>query len=117
MSSTAGHRIESARVRRAPRYGVFLVGGALLGVLVAVILTFAFGGGPIEPGAPAGDKSDYTGLTYSTPQVLGFLALIFAPIGLAVGGVVALILDRVVGRRTREVRIDRETVVEPHDAA
>ena len=106
MSTPAGHRIETAQVRRAPRYGMFLGGGAVLGIIVAAVLTFAFAGDP--------DKSDYTGVVYSTSQVFGFVALICLPIGIAVGGVVALVLERVVGRRTREVRIDRETVVEAH---
>jgi MFS family permease len=107
MSSSAGHRIETAHVRRAPRYGVFLVGGAVLGVIVAGILTLAFAGDP--------EKSPYTGVLYSDGQVFGFVALICVPIGLALGGVVALLLDRLVGRKLREVRVDHETVVEATD--
>ena len=108
MSSSAEHRIESAQLRRSPRYGVFLLAGAALGILVALILTFAFDG--VE------DKSRYTGVVYSTSQVFGFVALVCVPVGVALGGVIALILDRVVGRRTRDVRIDRETVVETDEA-
>ncbi len=98
------HRIETARVRRSPRYGVFLIGGALLGILVALVVTVVFG----DPTA----VGDGTGVKYSTDQAFGFLALIGAPVGLAVGGIVALVLDRIVGRRTHEVQIDRETVVD-----
>ncbi len=36
--------IETVRLRRTPKYPVFLVLGAVLGVLTAVILTFAVGG-------------------------------------------------------------------------
>ena len=40
----AVHRIETARVRRSPRYAIFCVAGAALGILAALILTFAFDG-------------------------------------------------------------------------
>lgn len=96
------HRIETARLRRSPRYGAFFVAGGLVGVLAAVVLTLAFAGSQ--------DKSDYTGVVYSTEQVLGFVALICIPVGLALGGLVALLFDRAAARRSREVRIDRETV-------
>lgn len=95
----------TARVRRSPKYGVFLLLGGVVGVLVAMILTFAFSGNA----AP----SPNTGMEYSTLQVFGFVALICVPIGLALGGILALILDRVVGRRTRAVRVDHTTVHVP----
>ncbi|HYJ48894.1 MAG TPA: potassium transporter Trk [Microbacterium sp.] len=95
-------RIETVRVRRAPKYSVFLAAGAGLGILVALILTFAFNG--------TGDISPNTGMVYSQAQVFGFVALICITVGVVVGGVIALILDRVLARRSREVRIDRETI-------
>lgn len=107
MTETTAHHIETARVRRSPRYAVFLVVGALLGILVAAILTFAVGDGV--------DKSATTEITYTTGQVFGFLALVGVAVGLAVGGIVALLLDRSFSRRTREVRVDRERV--EHDPA
>ena len=98
----AVHRIETARVRRSPRYAIFCVAGAALGILAALILTFAFDG--------TAEASASTSVTYSTSQVFGFLSLVCIPIGLAVGAVVALLLDRSLARRTREVRIDHERV-------
>ncbi|MBB4140458.1 potassium transporter Trk [Microbacterium invictum] len=98
MTEPAGDRIETARVRRSPRYGVFLAAGAAVGLLAALILTFVFDG----------FKSPAIGVTYSTGQVFGFLALYCIPIGLALTGILALILDRVAGKRTHEVRISRE---------
>lgn len=98
----AVHRIETARVRRSPRYAIFCVAGAALGILAALILTFAFDG--------TAEASASTSVTYSTSQVFGFLSLVCIPIGLAVGAVVALVLDRSLARRTREVRIDHERV-------
>jgi hypothetical protein len=94
--------VETVRMRRAPKYGVFLLLGTLLGLLAALILTFSFSGNA--------EASPFTGARYSDLQVFGFVALICVPIGLAVGGAVALILDRVVGRRTRAVRVDHERV-------
>lgn len=94
--------IVTVRVRRAPKYGVFLLLGAALGVLAATVLTLAFDGTALP--------SPNSGMEYSTMQVFGFVTLICVPIGIAVGGAVALILDRVVGRRSRDVRVDHESV-------
>ena len=74
----------------------------VLGILAALILTFAFDG--------TAQQSPSTQVTYSTSQVFGFLSLVCIPIGLAVGAAVALVLDRVLSRRTRDVRIDHERV-------
>ncbi len=92
-------RTELVRVRRAPKYGVFLTLGAALGVLVAMVLTFAFDG-TAQPNS--------AGIRYSMLQVFGFLALIGAAAGLLVGAVVALILDGALGRRRRDVDAEHE---------
>src|SRR5512134_135536 len=84
--------IETVRVRRAPKYSVFLAVGAGLGIVVAMILTFVFNG--------TGGISPNTGLVYSQAQVFGFLSLIFITVGVVVGGATALVLDRVLARRT-----------------
>lgn len=94
--------IEKVRVRRAPKFSVFIALGAALGIVVAMILTFVFNG--------TGDISPNTGLVYSQGQVFGFLALACITVGVVVGAVVALILDRTLARRTREVTVDRESV-------
>ncbi|KRA26059.1 hypothetical protein ASD65_12090 [Microbacterium sp. Root61] len=91
----------TVKVRRAPKYAVFMGLGAIIGILVALILTFAFNG--------SGEESPNTGMVYSQTQVFGFLALIFVVVGIVVGGVVALILDRVMSKRARDVVMDRET--------
>ncbi|GAA1467315.1 potassium transporter Trk [Microbacterium thalassium] len=98
----ANTRVETVRVRRAPKISVFLLSGAALGIIAAMILTFAFGG--------TGDVSPNTGLEYSPSQVFGFLALIGIAVGLVVGGAVALVLDRISLRRAREVAVDHESV-------
>jgi hypothetical protein len=102
MTERTSDHIETVRVRRAPKFSVFLLVGAAVGLLVAMILTFAF------------DGTDYaspnTGLVYSTGQVFGFLALICIPVGLAVAGVIALLLDRRSSRRAASVTVDHESV-------
>jgi len=94
--------LERVRVRRAPRFSMFLIVGALLGLLTAVILTFAYDG--------TVNQSPNTGMVYSQGQVFGFLALILVAVGVAVFGTIAIILDRQSSRHTREVMVDRETV-------
>lgn len=95
-------RRETVRVRRAPKFSVFLLLGAAVGIIVALILTFAFQG--------TDDTSPHTGLIYSDGQIFGFLALICITVGVALGGVVALILDRRSSRRASDVTVDHESV-------
>lgn len=102
MPEHSQDRIETVSVRRAPRISVFLVAGALLGAIVAFILTFAFGG--------TVDPSPNTGVVYSQGQVFGFLALICIPVGLALAGLLALLLDRRSQRHVHEVTVDHESV-------
>ncbi|HET6825838.1 MAG TPA: hypothetical protein VFH64_07925 [Amnibacterium sp.] len=81
----------TVRVRRSPRIGVFLTLGVLAGVVVAVLVALL---------TPADGR-------YPTGQVLGFLALICAPVGAALGGLVAVALDAVASRRTRVLEAER----------
>jgi uncharacterized membrane protein len=91
---------DTVTVRRAPRYGRFIALGALLGAVVALILTFAFSGQPAEPELQIG---------FDRGQVFGFLLLICATVGAALGAVVALILDRSSARRARSVDVQHES--------
>ncbi|WP_353814655.1 hypothetical protein [Agromyces sp. SYSU T00266] len=84
---------DAVTVRRSPRYGSFLLLGAALGVLVALILTFAF---------PENEQFD-------RGQVFGFLLLWCGAGGLALGGAAALVIDRVLSRR-------RGTAVAEHES-
>ncbi|CAL4858499.1 potassium transporter Trk [Microbacterium sp. MM2322] len=101
MAEHSETHVESAELRRSPRFAAFFAAGAALGIIVALILTYAFGDGQI---------SESTGARYSQSQVFGFLLLGCVPAGVAIGGVVALLFDRVLGRRQRTVRIERERV-------
>ena len=114
-ASTAESGVEQFRatVRRAPKVGVFLVLGGLLGAIVAAILTSVHGPSATESGDGSGIISD-NGLWVF---VLFFFAV---AIGVAVGAAVALILDRASRRRAAVVTVERgvvETVANDGDAA
>jgi uncharacterized membrane protein len=79
------------RVHRSPRYFRFMLTGAIVFAVVALVLTFAF---PENP-------------TYDRGSVFGFLLAICATVGVALGAVVALLIDRVTTRRARRVQADR----------
>lgn len=64
--------------RRTPKYPAFMGVGIFLGVLVAGALTFS---------VPPTDE-------YSRGAVLGYTSLALALVGGALGGVLALLLDR-----------------------
>ena len=75
------------RIRRAPRLPVFLLFGALLGVVVALIATAL---GHVDP------KVGFAG-------TFGYLCIYGIPIGIVVGAIVGLALDRLSRRRSRVV--------------
>ncbi len=81
------------RLRRGPRVGVFLVLGLVLGALVGLVVAVAS-----PPQAQ-----------YPTSQVIGFLILVFAPVGVVLAGLVAVVLDASSRRRARIVQAERET--------
>lgn len=83
---------DAVTVRRAPRYPAFILAGVAAGVLVALVLTFAF---------PENAEFD-------RGQVFGFLLLWAGAIGAAVGGVVALLVDRALEKRRREAVAEHE---------
>ncbi len=81
----------TVRLRRSPRIGVFLTLGVLVGVVVAVLIALL---------TPADGQ-------YPTSQVLGFMVLICAPVGAAVGGLIAVALDAIASRRARVLEAER----------
>lgn len=87
----------SVRVKRSPRYARFMIAGAILFAVIALILTFAF---PENP-------------TYDRGAVFGFLLLLCGSVGVALGAVIALLADRSATRRARTVMADRVTVSAP----
>lgn len=81
----------TTKVHRAPRYTNFMLLGAIVGVACALVLTFAFPENPV----------------YDRGQVFGFLVLACIAIGVALGSVFALVLDRMLSRKAATVVVDR----------
>lgn len=102
MAPTDTHQTVEATVRRVPRYGVFMGIGVVLGVIAAWVIMVT---GSYEP-------SKALDVVYPPSQVFGFALLWTAPVGLALGGIVALLIERAGRRNDRVVRVERETVVE-----
>ncbi|WP_235343547.1 hypothetical protein [Brevibacterium sp. UCMA 11754] len=82
-------------VRRSPKYSVFMGLGAILGVLVAGVLTLF-----VDPEAmPTG---------YTVAKGAGLLLLVLAVGGLFLGGLLAVLLDWMGRRKSRKYRVDAE---------
>ncbi len=110
MTASESHETVEATVRRVPRFGVFMGLGVILGILGAALITWL---GSYE-------ESVALGVVYPPGQVFGFALLWTVPIGLALGGVVALILERAAARHARIVRVEHEqveTIEAPSDDA
>jgi len=82
---------DTLMVHRSPRYKNFMVLGAGVGIVAALVLTTAFP-----------DSADF-----NKAQVFGFLLLACLAAGVLLGSIVALILDRIIGRRAHTVVADR----------
>ncbi|UWF77683.1 MULTISPECIES: potassium transporter Trk [Microbacterium] len=102
MARNATHETVEARIRPVPRYGVFIGLGVVLGIITAAILTAV---GSYEP-------SQALDVVYPPGQVFGFALLWTVPIGIAAGGIVALMLDRASRKHARVVRVDHERVTD-----
>lgn len=91
-------------MRRAPKYQAFLLIGVVVGLIAAMVLTFAFQRSPEDIDPSAGE------VYFSPGQVFGFLLLLCIPIGVAIFGLLAVILDVRARRKTHSVRVDRVNV-------
>jgi membrane associated rhomboid family serine protease len=87
--SSPDDREQRVRIRRAPKFSVFLVLGALVGIFVSLVLTAAF---PIDPAVGFGPTFGYF-------AIYGFVG------GLLLGSIVALIFDRALSRRAKTVQV------------
>jgi hypothetical protein len=83
-------------IRRAPKVGVFLIFGAMLGALVTLVLTSLF-----PPDPAVGFVASYA-----------YFCLYGIPAGVVLGGIVALVLDVVATRRARTVTVAHDEVSE-----
>ncbi|HAM27766.1 MAG TPA: hypothetical protein DCP11_14010, partial [Microbacteriaceae bacterium] len=82
------------RIRRAPRYPIFLIVGAGLGAIVTLVLTALF---PADPSVGFG-------------PLFGYFAIYGIPAGVVLGALVALVLDRVSTRRAKSIVMEHTTV-------
>lgn len=92
---------DEVTIRRAPKFGVFIVGGAVLGfiaTLVVVSLTMNLDGQQEES---------------SFGSLVGYFSLWGVTIGAFVGAVVAVVFDRVFARRAARLTAERVEVELP----
>lgn len=97
------HDVE-VRVRRAPKYGVFMAIGAVVGAVVAWLI------GELQPPAvnEAGQRLD-------TTPVIGLIVVVGFVLGAAAGGIAALIADRAMAKRGRTLTAERRDVEAPRE--
>ena len=81
-------------LRRAPKVGVFLALGALVGVVGGGVATVVAG---FQPGEAVG-------------PTLGYVSLVGGVVGMVLGALVALVLDRRASRRARRFEAERRRV-------
>jgi hypothetical protein len=96
MSDTMQETPEQAQVtiRRAPKIPVFLVLGALVGLLGTLVVT------ALQPADP----------TIGFAALFGYFCVYGIPFGIVIGGVIAVLLDWVSTRRAKTVPAERTTV-------
>jgi hypothetical protein len=85
--SNADDQQTRVRIRRAPKFSVFIILGAVIGVLATLVLTSLF---PADPSVGFG-------------PLFGYFAIYGVTAGVLVGAIVALIADRVSSRRAKTV--------------
>lgn len=85
---------ETTTVRRAPKYGAFLVVGGLIGLIATLILTSLQ---PADPNVGFG-------------ALFAYFSLYGVPAGVALGALVAIVLDVISRRRTKTVGVSVERV-------
>ena len=89
-ANTTSAKTEKARLRRAPKFPAFMIVGGGIGALTTFILTNLF---PVDPAV-------------GFWSLFGYFALYGVPLGIVLGALLALILDRVASRRSREVEVE-----------
>ena len=95
--STPDDPQQRARIRRAPRFSVFLVIGAVVGIFISLVLTASF---PIDPTVGFG-------ATFGYFAIYGFVG------GILLGSIVALIFDRALSRRAKTVPVTVDYLLVP----
>ena len=96
-------------MRRSPKYGNFALLGALLGAVVAFVLTVSI---PLDYQY----ARDNGFAEYSQLQIFGFLLLIGLIVGIGLALTIAILLDRLGSTKSRIVEADKVDVHEAPDA-
>ncbi|WBU37381.1 hypothetical protein [Homoserinibacter sp. YIM 151385] len=86
------HGSTRVSIRRAPKLGVFIVFGALAGLLATLFVTGLY---------PADPRVGFAAL-------FGYFALYGVPAGILLGAVIGLVVDAVSRRRAKTVVVERE---------
>ena len=86
---------DQVKIRRAPKFGAFMVVGGVLGFIAILILTSLF---PTDP-------------SVGLPATVAYFSLYGVSAGVVLGAVVALILDRVSSKRAKSISVEHEEVV------
>jgi len=94
MSEKETVTTEQVTVRRSPKFLTFMVTGIILGIIAALILTFALP-----------NESEFT-LT----QIFGFMLLITGTVGGTLGLIFALIVDRYFSRHVTQATAEKIAV-------
>lgn len=91
---------KDVRIRRAPKIGAFLVVGGLIGMLTTLVLTSLF---PSDPNV-------------GFIALFAYFCLFGIPAGVVLGALIALILDRISRRRTRNAVAELQTIADTDPA-
>lgn len=91
------HGSTQVSIRRAPRLGVFIGLGAILGVVVTLFVTGLY---PVDP-------------RVGFAALFGYFAVYLVPAGVVLGAVIGLIFDAVSRRQARVVAAEHESVESP----
>lgn len=95
------HHDVDVRVRRSPKFGVFMAIGAVIGAIVAWVVS------AVQP-----PGVDVAGQPVDTSGVLGLAIVAGVVLGVGAGAVVALIVDRSLSKRGRML-VAEQTDTEP----
>jgi hypothetical protein len=101
---------DEVTIRRAPKFGVFIVGGGLLGFVVTIVVV------ALTMNIDRTNAASVTGTSASEGSfwnLVGYFSLWGISIGLVIGAIVAIVLDRVLGRRAARLTAERVDVVPP----
>ncbi len=85
------------KVRRAPKFGAFIVVGAGIALIATLIVTALF---PSDP-------------SVGYPALVAYFSLFTIPAGVAIAALIALVVDRRSSKRAKTMAAEEETVAAP----